>query len=193
MSTRSCSKCSGEFPLDCYQRDRQKSSGYRPDCKACCRAKKLLDYAKNKKIHNARSRAWERENRDRINERKRNKVRSDPVLREKLLRKAAEYKQRNPDKMRAKDRAWMENNRGAHVAKGALARARRKRAAPAWLTPEHKARIRQLYDQAASLGCDVDHMCPIAGRDVCGLHVPWNLQLLARRENQIKGNRYVTA
>lgn len=76
-----------------------------------------------------------------------------------------------------------------HRAKKARRRARQANASPRWLTPEQLKEIRDWYELAVMLDMEVDHVMPLMGATVCGLHVPWNLQLLTRTENAAKGNR----
>jgi 5-methylcytosine-specific restriction endonuclease McrA len=58
---------------------------------------------------------------------------------------------------------------------------------PKWAS---KAKIRQIYTNCPP-GYHVDHIVPIKGKNVCGLHVEYNLQYLTNKENARKGNRFV--
>lgn len=64
------------------------------------------------------------------------------------------------------------------------------KAAPSWLTDEHKAEMTAIYVTAQQLGLQVDHIVPLQGKNVCGLHVPWNLQPIPAEVNRQKSNRH---
>ena len=74
-------------------------------------------------------------------------------------------------------------------------RAKQKLATPPWLTDPQKAHIKRTYDLAALMEeitgnkYHVDHIIPLKGENVSGLHVPWNLQVLPADINLQKGNR----
>jgi 5-methylcytosine-specific restriction endonuclease McrA len=67
-------------------------------------------------------------------------------------------------------------------------------ASPFWLTTKQKSEIRSLYQIAITMTkvtgeqYVVDHIWPLRNDVVCGLHVPWNLQVITRRENLAKSN-----
>jgi 5-methylcytosine-specific restriction endonuclease McrA len=55
--------------------------------------------------------------------------------------------------------------------------------------------MESVYNYCAALrnvGLDyhVDHIVPLRGDNVSGLHVPWNLQVITGAENMSKGNRF---
>lgn len=72
----------------------------------------------------------------------------------------------------------------------------RRAATPPWLTDAQKAQIAAFYEEAARLEREtgiphhVDHIVPLIHPDVCGLGVPWNLQVLTKAENLRKGNKF---
>ena len=70
------------------------------------------------------------------------------------------------------------------------ARVRRDKVAqrtPSWADSNAIAAI---YRKARELGHTVDHVVPLQGKNVSGLHVEYNLQILSRAENSAKGNRF---
>lgn len=56
---------------------------------------------------------------------------------------------------------------------------------PSWAN--HKA-INDIYLRAHANGLTVDHVIPLRGKNVSGLHVENNLQILPRKANSAKGN-----
>lgn len=67
----------------------------------------------------------------------------------------------------------------------------KKRRIPPWVKFED---VLPIYEAAARAKYfTVDHIVPLNGKDVSGLHVPWNLQLLTPSENSRKGNRFNTS
>ncbi len=67
-----------------------------------------------------------------------------------------------------------------------IRRKRIKQATPFWSDMEE---IQRIYNNCPP-NMAVDHIVPIAGEKVCGLHVPCNLQYLSKIENSRKGNRF---
>jgi 5-methylcytosine-specific restriction endonuclease McrA len=120
-----------------------------------------------------------------------------------------EYYERNKEavKARAQARPTEEKTRHKQEYKAAnpelykeLVNARRRRfrdATPKWLTAEQKMEIRLKYRLAIELSRKlgvpyaVDHIIPLQGEDVCGLHVPWNMEVITQDENLKKSNKLV--
>ena len=69
-------------------------------------------------------------------------------------------------------------------------------AVPNWLTLEQKKEIRKLHLKQKQIRdtqnkeYHIDHIVPLNGETVCGLHVPWNLQLIPEKENLSKSNKW---
>lgn len=98
---------------------------------------------------------------------------------------------RNREKAREQRKALYDANRDKHIQK-VVDRSKRLRAAtPPWAD---KQEIAAIYANARRLTRDtgvlhhVDHVLPLNTRTSCGLHVPYNLQVLTAEANQMKSN-----
>lgn len=102
----------------------------------------------------------------------------------------------NPEFFRERGKDWVKANR-AHVNAYNMSRyAGFKKATPAWLSSEQQNEIVAFYEEARSLTKktgirhEVDHIVPLKGVYVSGLHVPWNLRVITKADNMAKGNSY---
>ena len=101
---------------------------------------------------------------------------------EEKRRLQAQYKDRNVDVVRADT---------------SVRKRRHREATPKWLTKEERLQMRSLYVQARKMTVltreryVVDHIVPLRGEEVCGLHVPWNLRVITQDENLKKSNKLV--
>ena len=135
------------------------------EAKARRKAQKRAYYAANRSRELARTAAWCSANPERSAEIKR------------------EWRNRNPEA----DRKYYERNKERSYAQRDAYRRRCKEAMPEWVD---RRAILDVYKEAKRLGLSVDHIVPLHNPTVCGLHVPWNLQLLPLEDNIRKGNKH---
>jgi hypothetical protein len=105
----------------------------------------------------------------------------------------AEWVANNKERMAVNTAKWRANNRGTVNATKARRRAENLQRTPLWANP---AAIRKVYldckelEELAGEPLHVDHIYPLQGKLVSGLHVEGNLQILRASENRSKSNTY---
>jgi hypothetical protein len=163
MKMKACSKCTQVKSLDLFWKTKKTPDGHRSQCIDC---------------HSRVNTAWKQSHKAEIS------------VQQKT------YYQQNKEQIRTKNSLYWANNLDKHAAKAAKRRANKLHATPQWLTKDQLNHIQAYYETARLLTrafvdqpMDVDHIIPLNGKDVCGLHVPWNLQIMDRRENHFKSNK----
>ena len=102
----------------------------------------------------------------------------------------------NKEKEKLKMKEYYFSNRAGYRERNALRRASKLSATPPCLTPLDFYQIKNIYSKAQELSKSsgeawhVDHIIPLQHEKVCGLHVPWNLQIITASENYAKNNKF---
>lgn len=161
-----CAECQIERTRAWIQRNRER------------RQKQLRAWRESNQDYPA---AWRDANRERLRELGRAYRAADPHRHHEHRKK---WRLANPEIQRAATRNWYranpEYNREKDASRGRVERSP--------ISIFYRDAVLAFY-RACPAGLEVDHIVPIKGKLVTGLHVPWNLQYLPRSENIRKGNR----
>lgn len=93
-------------------------------------------------------------------------------------------------------KTWNNRNPAKRAMRGKHRKDHLKLAAPPWLTAEQWAAMDAFYREARRLTVEtgiehhVDHIIPLRGGCVSGLHVPWNLRVLPGLDNESRPRIY---
>lgn len=115
---------------------------------------------------------------------------------EKAAAAIAAWNKNNPGRKKANYEAWIRDNPDKVNALAAKYKAAKIQRTPSWLTDEHDKKTEFTYtlvkylQQFSEENLHVDHVIPLQGKNVSGLHVHWNLQILTESENTSKGNKF---
>lgn len=172
-----CSICKIEKVAEEFSRNNNTSDKLHTYCKPCTKEKMATWYKLNRALVAKKS----KENYIRTPERVEYRKLAYAKSRDTARKSTAEWKRLNKDRVNATK---------------AKRRATKLMATPAWLSKEQITAIDTIYwlsidlERVSGEKYHVDHIVPLLGKNVCGLHVPWNLQILPADINTSKGNTY---
>ena len=188
LTEKTCSDCKQIKPVSAFSRRAKSLDGLQPKCKQCCAALKkewLVKNVDHVAAYQAEySKAYRTENASRLADAKRQYHAENCV---EITAKVLAWQKANPERVNAKNRQWERQHPAKSNAKSACRRARILKATPKWAD---NAAIAKVYELAAKMTeVHVDHVVPLKSKFVCGLHVPANLEIIAKSDNLAKSNR----
>jgi hypothetical protein len=163
-----CWSCKETKDVSLFGLNKSKPDGLATECKECKRSKDRKYVAANREILKQKASEWYYNNKEYANKRNR------------------EY-----------SKNWRKLNKDKNCSKSNKYRASKLNATPIWVCEEHKWLIDEVYHLAkirsmsTGISWHVDHILPLKGKEVCGLHVIENLQVIPASINISKGNRLV--
>ena len=168
---KKCNVCGEAKPFSAFSTRRASPDGLNYSCRICASARSI-----NWKRSNPEANAtWWNANR----QRRRDAFRV--------------WREANIDRVRSNYKAWAAANPDIVAANARHRELSKVRATPAWID---KRTMRPLYSEAnrltklTGIRHEVDHIVPLRNRNVCGLHVPWNLQVITQAMKRRKTNHH---
>jgi len=179
--TKTCKSCAEVKALSLFHKQKGGVDGCRSVCKDCRKDEHKARYEDNKVEWNRRAMAWRVANPDKI----------------KQIGK--KFRDENREHRNAHKRNWVQANKGHVNAYNVKRHAAKLQRTPTWLSEFDKLKIQCLYQLAAMRNLEsgsswhVDHIIPLQGKKVSGLHVPNNLRVIPAVDNNRKYNLYEVA
>ena len=138
------------------------------------------------------SKKWRLENKHKANENRKRWEKANP---EKVKHSRQQYKTKNKEIIRLKRKEYnsREKIKVKNISNNVARRAGLKKATPSWMP---RSNLTDVYRKCAQMNknsaqmYEVDHIVPLCNDIVCGLHVPWNLQIITRHQNRVKSNKW---
>lgn len=133
-------------------------------------------YERNKELTKGRARQWALNNPEKVSE------------------KNIKYKAKNKEKVTEYNKQWWSENKDKRAAYEGKRRAMQLQRTPIWDPDAHlivaKYQLAAMLSQASGIPHHVDHIIPLQGKNVSGLHVFSNLRVIPGEENVKKSNKY---
>ena len=181
VDVKECSVCGELLPLSSFNKRSDRLIGLLSHCRNCQTAKRseVLGTEEYKEYH----KKYRIINSDKISEYQKDYASTN---KDKIASRKHSYYLDNSKHILLRCKLYRENNPGAYRAYNAKRRAAKLQATPKWADQE---KIRRIYNECPE-GYHVDHIVPIRGKLVCGLHCEFNLQHLTAAENLAKSNKF---
>lgn len=205
MFSKFCTCCFEEKTIDLFSKKKTGRHGVRSQCKQCLLVKNKQYVRNNSEKSNARSRQWKKDNPDKVLEYKK-QYRIEHAVDIKIYRDSRKdidrelakvWSQNNKDKVNQYGKVWREQNQHYKTANQNKRRLHKLRASVSWdieLTEFiglEAAHLCMLRKKATGYSWHVDHVIPLQGVCVSGLHVWNNFAVIPASENLSKGNKYI--
>jgi len=176
---KTCTKCNENKEFSYFGKAKLGKDGLRSICRKCHNTETTKRNRENPEKATAYGRKYRDEKKEKIS-----LQRAVHTLenKERLSLYGAEYRKENPGKVNANTAKY---------------KAAKIQATPPWLTEDHFKEMQAIYIEAVRLTKEtgipheVDHIVPLRGKEVRGLHVPWNLQILTEEENRKKSRKLI--
>ena len=175
---KACKKCKEVKPLEEFTKDSRNKDGRTGKCVQCSKTYTAEYRANNKDKLNANNKAYHAANREILNTKKKM------------------YREANKESIKVKYKDWAIVNKDKKNASNAKYRAAKLNAIPSWFGELDELVLSEAYELAqhreelTGVKWHVDHIVPLQGKLVSGIHCASNIQVITASENLEKSNKW---